>query len=541
MTRRGPNNMNQTGSAAKVTIIGLDGATWNVIDDVVLDHAMPTLKKLRDNGYWGVLKSTEPALTPAAWTSCITGCSPPIHGVAGFRNYRFKNDTLGIGSASDCLVPNMFQKLGDQDFSVAAINVPWTYPCTNINGIMVAGYGSPGIFTYPEQFRKELLAEISDYDILAKWETSESYSLAELDTRISLVERSFIQRLQAATLISKRTSCDVMMLVFQDLDKLGHYMWQYLDSDKRNRWPGHRDRMFKMFSHLDSVIAGLLKLGNDSSLVAVVSDHGMGPKLVNVYPNLLLYQWGYLKFQNPLRRFIRRTRRNLWSLFGRNKPRMSVEMKFPIDWARSKAVLMLADINGHLFLNVRGRQPKGTIEPGVQYENTLDDLQKRFSQLRSPLTGLPLFEKVVRPSELYSRDCVDNERFGDLVLVPGPGCFIKTKLSAKIPGAEPLPEDSSQGCHRPEGIFILSGPNIKPARAEANIIDIAPTVYASLGAKLPKYMDGRVLTKAFNQQPRIEYLDTDDDSFHIAPPRGQLTADEEQIVAKRLAELGYLG
>ncbi len=528
-------------SKKRVLIIGLDGATWNVIDDTVLDRSMPTLKNLKKSGCSGILRSTEPAITPAAWTSCITGCSPATHGIAGFRNYSFEDDTLRIGSAADCRVPNIFQQLSDQGFSVAAINVPWTYPCSKIKGIMIAGYGSPGIFTYPEQFKNELLAEIPGYDILPDFEKSANDSFEQFESKITLVEKSFAQRLLAAALVTKRLDWDLMMLVFQDLDKLGHFMWPCLDADKRDSYPKKRDRIFSMFARLDSTIAEILKLaGDDDLLVAVVSDHGMGPKVVHACPNSLLHQWGYLKFQNPLQRMLRRTRRNISSRIGKRKTRMPLELKMPIDWSRSKALLLLADVNGHLFLNLKGRQPKGTVEPGTEYETILDDLKKRFSQVKCPVTAGPLFEKVVRPEELFNSADVNHESFGDLVLVPSPGCFIKSKLSRKAPYAEAVPADSVDGCHRPEGMFLFSGKNVKPAKADANIIDIAPTVYAALGAKLPP-VDGRVLTDIFSEKLDVRYSDEHAGKTTSQQSVTQLSADEQEIIEKRLTDLGYLG
>ncbi|MHC4647129.1 MAG: alkaline phosphatase family protein, partial [Planctomycetota bacterium] len=136
----------------KVLIIGLDGATWDVLDESLLEHHMPNLGKLKGQGYSGILHSTEPPITPAAWTTCITGCNPETHGIAGFRRYSPEDDSIGIGNATDSLVPNMWQELSAQGFKVASINVPWTYPCQEVNGIMVAGYGCPGpqsSFTYP--------------------------------------------------------------------------------------------------------------------------------------------------------------------------------------------------------------------------------------------------------------------------------------------------------------------------------------------------------------------------------------------------------
>lgn len=152
----------------KVLIIGLDGAAWDVFDDFLLDNYMPNLKKLNKGGFRGIRRSTDPPVTPAAWTTCITGCQPYTHGMLGFKDYSFEDDHLRISSAASCRVPNIWQQLSSQGYKVASINAPWTYPCQEVNGVIVAGYGVPSIearFTYPSGFKNELLERIGDLKI----------------------------------------------------------------------------------------------------------------------------------------------------------------------------------------------------------------------------------------------------------------------------------------------------------------------------------------------------------------------------------------
>ena len=297
-----------------------------------------------------------------------------------------------------------------------------------------------------------------------------------------------------------------------------------------------------MFAKLDSVIGKLLEMADSKDLfVAVVSDHGMGPRKVDVKPNWLLHKWGYLKFRNPLQRSIRRSRRNLQSLFQHKKTRVSVEHKMPINWPRSKAVMLYTEINGFVFLNVKGRQPGGCVEPGKEYEDIITDLCKRFSEASSPLNGMPLFAHVARPAELYGVDQIDNERFGDLILVPQPYHFLKSKASKKGVCAKLLQTDFLKGTHMPGGMYILSGPNTKTAvKKQTQIVNIAPTIYAVLGAKLPTYMDGKVLTDAFLQEISIKYQNGNSQCAEGISEKQQFSDDEEALIAKHLADLGYL-
>jgi predicted AlkP superfamily phosphohydrolase/phosphomutase len=234
---------------------------------------------LKKGGWSGVLQSTHPPSTPPAWTTCITGCQPYTHGVVGFRDYSFRNNSLRISTAASCRIPTMWEELSDQGFKVASINVPWTYPCRKVNGIMVAGYGLPGTevqFTYPKDFKAELLEKIPDYQILAKWEYSENMDPAQFETNVSRVERSFEQRLETAVLVNDKIKPDVMMVQFQDTDLIEHFVWPYLDKSTRDKYPSERDRFYTMFKKLDKIIGNLLELADaEKSVVVVVSTTGV--------------------------------------------------------------------------------------------------------------------------------------------------------------------------------------------------------------------------------------------------------------------------
>jgi predicted AlkP superfamily phosphohydrolase/phosphomutase len=529
----------------KVLIIGLDGATWDVLDDFLLSNHMPNLNGLKTNGYSGVLQSTHPPSTPPAWTTCITGCQPYTHGVVGFRDYSFRNNSLRISTAASCRVPTMWEELSNQGYKVASINVPWTYPCRKVNGIMVAGYGLPGTevqFTYPEDFRKELLEKIPDYQILARWEKSENNDQEQFEVNVSRVERSFEQRLETAVLVNEKIKPDVMMVQFQNTDLIQHFVWPYLDKHTRDKYPFERDRFFTMFEKLDRIIGDLLKLADsDNSVVAIVSDHGLCKLLGSVRLNMLLYDWGYLKFQSRVHRFFRRCRRNLDSLLSKEKSTWTIEFKTPVDWKRTKAMMTYPSMNGNIYLNVKGRNENGCVHQGEEDNNIINDLKLRFSKVVNPLTGEQIFSHVATPEELYNCENIDAEIVGDLVLVPARGYIVHQSTKRKGDRIRLQPEDSFPGCHCYEGIYIFCGSNIHSGRSEqAHIVDIAPTIYAALEAKMPDYLDGRVLESIFIEKKEIMHQEKQADLSQQTRDKRVLSAKEEDEITKRLSALGYM-
>lgn len=57
----------------EVMVIGIDGASWNVLNAMMHAGVMPTLKRLVETGISGGLTSTIPPTSPPAWTSFMTG------------------------------------------------------------------------------------------------------------------------------------------------------------------------------------------------------------------------------------------------------------------------------------------------------------------------------------------------------------------------------------------------------------------------------------------------------------------------------------
>ena len=146
------------GSVAKrVLIVGLDGATWAVLRPLMQAGRMPRLRAAVEGGASGVLHSTIPPITPAAWTTFLTGKQPGSHGIIDFERYDPTSNRLRFNSTR-CLdhVRNLWQIAGEAGLKVGSVNVPMTYPPVPVNGFMVSGFETPGPesdFVYPKELR----------------------------------------------------------------------------------------------------------------------------------------------------------------------------------------------------------------------------------------------------------------------------------------------------------------------------------------------------------------------------------------------------
>ena len=60
----------------KLIIIGLDGATYKLIDPLIQQKKLRNIARIKDKGFYGTLESTIPPITAPAWLSMITGKNP---------------------------------------------------------------------------------------------------------------------------------------------------------------------------------------------------------------------------------------------------------------------------------------------------------------------------------------------------------------------------------------------------------------------------------------------------------------------------------
>jgi len=117
----------------KILILGLDGGTWTVLKPAMEQGYMPFLKSQVDRGASGILKSTIPAITPAAWGGFQTGKNPGKTGVFDFAYWDKKDKKNRYVSAHD-LGETFWDIISRYGKRLSVLNVPMTYPPKPING-----------------------------------------------------------------------------------------------------------------------------------------------------------------------------------------------------------------------------------------------------------------------------------------------------------------------------------------------------------------------------------------------------------------------
>jgi predicted AlkP superfamily phosphohydrolase/phosphomutase len=161
----------------RVYVLGLDGATWDIIDPLVEQGRLPVFKTLKEGGAWARLRTFEPTLSAVVWTSIATGKTMIKHGIIDWA-FVNKNDVQVPYSSSEKRVPSIWEMMDEHGLRSVVLNWFVTYPPDMVSGVMVSdsfpadvlralsGKGEPGAAADtvhpPAEFRKlyEILARM---------------------------------------------------------------------------------------------------------------------------------------------------------------------------------------------------------------------------------------------------------------------------------------------------------------------------------------------------------------------------------------------
>ena len=123
--------------APKILVIGLDGATFDLIDPWVKEGKLPALAECLKEGTRSTLLSTPLSNSAQAWSSFITGKNPGKHGIYDF--FEARQDSYGVQflNASFRKGKSLWRLVSDAGKKVGVMNVPMTYPAEAVNGVFL--------------------------------------------------------------------------------------------------------------------------------------------------------------------------------------------------------------------------------------------------------------------------------------------------------------------------------------------------------------------------------------------------------------------
>jgi predicted AlkP superfamily phosphohydrolase/phosphomutase len=545
----------------KVIVLGIDGATFRLLRPWIEAGKLPNLAHVLREGTFGSLRSTIPPYSAQAWVSMMTGRSPAKHGIvdffqqqAGSTQHRFISSTSIHGEA-------VWDILNRHGKSVGAVNVPLTYPPAHVNGYMVSGFMTPkgrADYAYPAELRQEILGVTGEYDP-DPWDLlSRNQGLPGLAHWMEIAEH-------AARHLHAQHSVDLFVNVIQALDQLQHLFWDVLTNPPVRSSP-EGARFWPTIEHcyqtMDEAIGERFRWLDDDTTLFLVSDHGFQHVDSWFNVNAWLAQSGFLAFAGrPVSR-LGLTRESVKTLVRRldvlglrrfvgRFTRAAIADKLddtlarPIDWSQTVAYSGSRTSEG-IWINVKGREPQGVVEPGAPYEQVRAQIMAALNAAVDPRTGQPAVGAAYRREDVHQGEFL--AQMPDILFSLDDKPYLTSDRTTALQIFAPLSKDDVRGRHHSLGIFAALGKHVIPGQelAQASIVDVAPTLLYAMDVPIPADMDGHVLETVFTPKYRqthpVRYEGADGRAGDAQTPAEVTvyTDEEDAEMQRRLQGLGYL-
>ncbi len=270
----------------------------------------------------------------------------------------------------------------------------------------------------------------------------------------------------------------VLTTVFDITDRIQHMFFRYLDDDH----PANRDKdttvhkgvIEKLYCDMDRMVGQIQEKVDDDTVFIVMSDHGFTSFKRGINLNSWLHQNGYLVLKD-----------------GQD---VGGDYFEGVDWTKTKAYAVGL---GGIFLNMKGRERDGHIQPGTEEEALKAEIKGKLMDLKDPQDNKEAVRQVYDSNKIYNGPYRENAP--DLLV----GCHKGFRTSWEAVTGQVTEEVFSDNvkswsgdhCIDPElvpGVFFC---NRQIDADSPSITDIAPTALHLFGLEIPSFYDGKSLFK----------------------------------------------
>lgn len=512
----------------RVVLIGLDGATWSVLDPLMRDGTMPFLGEFVDGGARATLTSTAHPLTPAAWTTVVTGRSPGSHGVYDFVRVERGGEHLSytLSTSADVVGDTIWTIASRHGRRVTTLNFPGMFPAPAVDGFVVPGFVPWNYLpraVRPRGLYDRLRAhpDFNARELAIDWtlERKALQGLAEneIEPWVEFHTAREQQWFEVARFLMREEPCELTAVLFDGIDKLQHVCYHLLD-------PAHaelvdsptaerlRARCLDYFRRLDGFLAEIVALAGDEAHVLMASDHGFqlaGGEIF--YANVWLQQHGYLAWADG----VEADEDRRLTLEGHT------ETSGLFDWSRTVACALTASSNG-IFIR----------------DDAPPDVRERLAR---ELLEAPMVDAVLPAAQTFPGPC--SERAPDLTLRLADRSFLSV-LRADAPLKR---RRSPYGTHHPDGVLMAGGPGVRCGEdvGVVPIVAVAPSVLHGLGVPIPADLEADPLMEVFEPAYAGAHPGRRAAPAAWEPPPDdgageQLDDEAEAQIFERLKALGYV-
>lgn len=340
----------------------------------------------------------------------------------------------------------------------------------------------------PEGFAEEISERIGRFRTLGWAEATWPLNEGRMDeaTFMDDLGRAFDDRANVILSRIDARNWDLLVGVIEATDRVQHMFWRLEDPSHpmydAALVPRFGSAIRDVYERSDRFVGEVIKRLEPGTTLLIVSDHGFHSWRKAVNLNTWLVQQGYMAVQGQ-----QPGEKTLDDLFGGG------EFWENVDWSRTKAYAMGL---GQIYFNLRGREGKGIVSPGQEYQQLAGDLSAKLMTLTDPDDGTPIVRAVYKRDDVYSGEFLNNASDLQVGFHDGYRVSWQTTLGGSPQGIVYPNMKKWSGDHGGYDFAATAGvliANRKLSRRDAAIIDIAPTVLRHFGLQVPAAIDGRAL------------------------------------------------
>ena len=347
----------------------------------------------------------------------------------------------------------------------------------------------PIAISKPDSFAQDMVNKIGVYRTIG-WAESMDKSLQELRTDEASflydADKAFDDREKLILENLKRDDWDLFVAAIETTDRVSHMFFRLIDPkhpmyDKALA-AKYGDAIEKVYRRADALVGKIQEKLPKNTTLMVMSDHGFHTFRRGVNLNTWLVQHGYMVFdgqQSP--------KKGLDDLFGRG------QFWEGVDWSRTRAYAVGL---GQIYFNLKGRESRGIVSPGAEYDALQKDIGESLAKETDPDDKARIFRAVYKRDDIYHGEYLrnapdlqvgfnDGYRVGWQDTMGGVQRTFVENNNRKWSGDHCATATEISG-----GVFFSSR---KFASEAPHIMDLAPTILNLLGVPLPKDYDGKPL------------------------------------------------
>ncbi|HZP73581.1 MAG TPA: alkaline phosphatase family protein [Gaiellaceae bacterium] len=507
----------------KVVMVVLDACEPALLDEGMSAGWLPNLARFFAAGASLRLAPVDEYLPGTAWPSLNTGVPFTGHRMQLDRRLAPRSYRVVDVRAGESEAPPFWRYVSDHGLRSTVANLYSAPLVEGLNGTQLQGWAT--IDPYTSKFGLALVDPPQIQDRLERaagrpatlYEVRAPESVGDVrryrDGRIADIRT----RTSAHALLMRETDWALYVVSYPEAHQAGHLLWHVHDPEHPDHDPEApedvRDAVRALYRELDTAVGKLLELCPKDATVLLLSPHGMGAnRLVGDPAPEVLRRANWLVSDRESGRpaLKARLRSRAWQEARRVVPeriRLAMRRRLAdrewvgelalqgIAWEETRAFAVPPDAGSYVRLNVRGREPAGIVEPGIDYARATDELARLFGDLRLGPDGEPAVDRVLRAAELGGRPD-GSDGTPDVLVVWSKTARVERVHSDLIGTVEVPRTDGRTGQHRPLGFVAGVGPGIAAAGSaivgtdQATLLDVAPTALALLGVPQPSALPG---------------------------------------------------